>query len=444
MNIVKEELQNQAMLLKITVTEADYGEAVNKTLKDYRKKANVPGFRPGMVPMGIINKMYKKRVTAEESYREASKACMNYLQENKIEILGEPMPSETQPELDFDNATEFEFHFELGLAPEVNVDLSKVKITKYNIPVEDKMREGYKENYLRRFGKLVDVEEATSDEALSGTLEQEGKTIEKAYVGLIGMSEEERKPFIGKKKGDKIEVDVNELYKQPSQRAAILSVKEEELEGIDPKFTFTIEQIQKFQNPEMNEEFFKQAFPSGDVTTEEQFDSMIEKQIERDLERETDYKFIDDTKKAVIEAAKLALPVPFLKNWLYAINEGKFTKEAIDKNFSQFEEMMSWDILKRHFAGEAKTEVSPEEAKQEAKALAAQQFAYYGMPNVEENMLENYASSILGNKEEARKIYDRLAERKVVDYIAGKAKVTNKKITAEAFGKLINPVPEAE
>ncbi len=443
MNIVKETLENQAALLRVTVESADYAEAVEKSLKNYRKKANMPGFRPGMVPMGVINKMYRKGVTAEESYRKASEAMIAYLDENKINILGEPLPSKEQKNLDFENDTQFEFCFEVGLAPEVNIDLGKINVTRYTITVSDEMKKEYKDNYLRRFGKLVDTDVVTSDEALSVTLEQEGMSVEDAYVGLVSMSEEERKPFIGKKVGDKMEVNINDLYKQPAQRAAVLQVKEDELEGINPVFNLTITRIRKFENPEMNEAFFKEAFPAGDITNEEQFDAMIAEKVADNLKQETRYKFVDDTKKALMKAAALTLPEPFLKNWLYAINDGKFSMEEIEKDFPQFLEMMAWDVIKRHYAQEGKIEISKEDAVAEAKATAAMQFAYYGMPNVEESMLNNYADSMLANKEEARKIYDRLAENKVIDYVAASIKVKDKEVSREDFVKLFE-APAAE
>lgn len=439
MNVVIENLENQAALVKVSVSESDYKEAVEKSLKAYKKKANVPGFRPGMVPMSIVNKMYKKGVTAEESYRTASVAMMKHMQDNNIEFLGEPLPAESQPALDFDTQADFEFHFEIGIAPKVEVDLSKLELTRYKISIDDKMRQGYKENYLRRFGKLVDKDIVTKEEAISGTLSNDDMTIEDAYVGLISMTEEERAPFIGKKVGDVMNVNVNELYKTASQRASILSVKEEELDSINPEFTFTITRIRNFEAPELNEELFKEAFPNGDVTSEEQFNTMVEESLTKDLARETNYKFIDDTRSSLIKAAEMTLPESFLKKWLFTINEGKFTMEQIESEFSSFADMMTFDMLKRKFTAEASLQVAPEEAKDEAKALAAQQFAYYGMPNVDDDMLSNYADTIMANKEEANKIYERLSETKVIDYVASKAKVSEKSITVEEFAKMVNP-----
>lgn len=437
MNVVRENLENQTALLRVTVGEADYKEQVDKQLKDYKRKANVPGFRPGMVPMGIINKMYRKGLVADNAYRKATDSAFEYIKENNIETVGDLMPSEKQEELDFENGTDFEFVFEIGLAPEVELGLSKKNsVTKYVIEPNDDMRKGFRSNYMRRFGKLVDVDEVVDDEALTGTLTQGDTIVEDAYVGLISMDEEARKPFIGKKVGDTVEVDVNEIYKTPSQRASILGVKEDELEGMDPKYTFTITQIRKFAEPELNEEFFKLAFPAGDVTTAEQFDAKIDEQVRAELAKETDFKFTADLRKYLLEKANLNLPEEFLKNWLYQVNEGKFTMEDIEKEFPQFLDMIRWDLIRRKVMKENNLEITQDDVKAEAKEVAMMQFQYYGMHTVADDMLENFVGSILGNKEEVRKIYDKVGERKVVDAVSEQIKINEKSVTPEEFQKL--------
>lgn len=437
MNVVRENLENQTALLRVTVGEADYKEQVDKQLKDYKRKANVPGFRPGMVPMGIINKMYRKGLVADNAYRKATDSAFEYIKENNIETVGDLMPSEKQEELDFENGTDFEFVFEIGLAPEVELGLSKKNsVTKYVIEPNDDMRKGFHSNYMRRFGKLVDVDEVVDDEALTGTLTQGDEKIEDAYVGLISMDEEARKPFIGKKVGDTIEVDVNEIYKTPSQRASILGVKEDELEGMDPKYTFTITQIRKFAEPELNEEFFKLAFPAGDVTTAEQFDAKIDEQVRAELAKETDFKFTADLRKYLLEKANLNLPEEFLKNWLYQVNEGKFTMEDIEKEFPQFLDMIRWDLIRRKVMKDNNLEITQDDVKAEAKEVAMMQFQYYGMHTVADDMLENFVGSILGNKEEVRKIYDKVGERKVVEAVSEQIKINEKSVTPEEFQKL--------
>ena len=438
MNIVRENLENLTTLLKVTVGEADYSEAVDKALRTYKRKANVPGFRPGMVPMGIINKMYRKGVVAEESYRAASKACFDYIEKEKLTLVGDMIPSDKQQPLDFDDSTEYEFVFEVGLAPEIGIDLSKKdKVTRYPIRIEDKMRDGYRTNFLNRFGKLTDVDTVEKEDALDVTLEQGDTKVEEAYVGLIGMSDEDRAPFIGKKVGDSLDVDVTKLFKTPSQRAAALGVKEADLEGMDPNYKLTINKIRRFVAPEMNEEFFKTAFPDGGVATPEAFEKYIEEQIARDLSRETDFLLHLDVRKFLLKKAGLVMPEAFLKNWLYTINEGKFSMEEIDKDFDRFLDMMRWNLIQKHYIDALKLEVTPEEATEEAKKMAAAQFAYYGIPNVDGETLANYAKNILGNKEENRKVYEKLFENKVIDAVIPQITVSEKAISAEDFGKLV-------
>ena len=292
MKITREQRELGTSILKVVVGEQDYGEAVDKMLRDYKRKANVPGFRPGMVPMGIVRKMYGKGAVAEQAYRIASNSVFEYLQKEGIDYVGDVIPSDEQGDFDFENNTEHEFMFEIGEAPKVEVELSaKDKLTYSTIKVDKKMLSAYKDNYLRRYGRLVDVEKVKKDEALTVVLDNGDIKVDDAYVGLISMSDEERKPFIGKKVGAKMEVDVNELYKSASQRAAILKVKEDELETINPKFELEIKQIRQFANPELNEEFFKMAFPAGNVNSEEELDAFLSAEVETELSREADYMF---------------------------------------------------------------------------------------------------------------------------------------------------------
>ena len=437
MNIVREQHGENNSLIRVTVGPDDYGQEVEKSLREYRRKANIPGFRPGMVPMGIIRKMYGKGVVAEQSYRTASNSVFEYLQKEGIDYLGDVIPAEEQGAFDFENNTEFEFVFEIGEAPAINLDLSeKDKLTYHKIKVDKKMHDDYRSNYLRRYGRLVDAAEVTSDEALTVTLDNGDMNVADAYVGLISMSEEERKPFLGKKVGDKMHVNINELYKNPAQRAACLQVKENELEGINPEFEMEITKIRKFAEPELNEEFFKMAFPQGNVTDEAGFDKLIDEQIAAELRRESDYLFTLQLRDYLVKKADLKMPEAFLKRWLYTINEGKFTMEEIGKDFDQFLKMFTWNYLQKHFIKADNLTVTKEEAEAEAKALAAAQFAQYGMPSAPDEMLAGYAGKILSDKEQGQKIYEKLYEVKVVEDVRSKIKVTEKAVSADDFAKL--------
>ncbi len=437
MKIVREQREGGSSLLRVKVGEADYAQEVEKMLRDYRRKANIPGFRPGMVPMGIVKKMYGKGVLAEQSYRLASNAAFDYLQKEKIDYLGDVIPSDEQGDFDFENGKEFDFVFEFGEAPEIKLDLTeKDKVTYNRIKVDKKMHDDYRSNFLRRFGRLVDTGKVTSDEALSVTLDNGDMNVADAYVGLISLSEEERKPFIGKKVGDKMEVNINELYKNPSQRAAVLQVKQDELEGINPAFSLEITKIRKFAEPELNEEFFKMAFPAGNVTSEADLDKFVDEEIAKELSRESDYLFTLQLRDYLIKKAGLKMPEAFLKRWLYTINEGKFSMEEIEKDFDQFLKMFTWNYMQKHFIQSEKIAVSKDEAVAEAKALAAAQFAQYGMPSAPDDMLAGYAEKILADKEQGQKIYEKLYEVKVVESVKQKIKVTEKAVSADDFASL--------
>ena len=437
MNITREQREGGLSILKVVVNEADYGQAVEKQLRDYKRKANVPGFRPGMVPMGIVKKMYGKHIVAEQSYHLASNSVFEYLQKENIDYVGDVIPSEEQGEFDFENNTEFEFVFEIGEAPKIELELSaKDKVTYSKIKVDKKMHTEYRSNYLRRYGRLIDVDKVEKDEALNVTLDNGDMRIEEAYVGLISMSDEERKEWKGKKVGYKTTVNINELYKKPEQRAAILSVKEDELENIKPEFELEITKIRRFADPELNEEFFKMAFPAGNVTSEEELDKFIDEEIERELKRECDFMFANQMRKFIIEKAGIQMPEEFLKRWLYVINEGKFSREEIEKDFPAFINMFTWNYLQKHFITEGDIKVTPEEAKAEAMSFAQMQFAQYGMPSAPADMLEGFAKQIMENKEQLQKIYEKLFEEKVVEYLRGKIKVTEKAISADDFAKL--------
>ena len=437
MNITREQREVGTSLLKVVVNEQDYGEAVEKMLREYKRKANIPGFRPGMVPMGVVRKMYGKGAVAEQAYKIASNSVFEYLQKEGIDYVGDVIPSDEQGDFDFENNTEHEFMFEIGEAPKIEVALSKDdKLTYNKIKVDAQMIEGYKDNYLRRYGRLVDVEAVAKDEALTVALDNGEIAVDDAYVGLISMSDEERAAFLGKKVGDKMEVDVNELYKSASQRAAILKVKEEELESINPKFSLEIKQIRQFANPELNEEFFKMAFPAGNITSEAELDKFLNSEIESELGREADFLFTIRVRNFLMEKLALQMPADFLKRWLYVINEGKFTKEDIEKDFDAFLKMFTWNYIQKHFIQTYELRVSDEEAQAEAKEFAKAQFAQYGMPSAPEEMIENFSKQILENKEQGQKIYEKLYEAKVVEYVKSQIKVSNKSVSAEEFAKL--------
>lgn len=439
MNITTEEKLGGAMLLTVKVSEADYAPEVDKRLREYRRSANMPGFRPGMVPMGIINKMYRKGVIAEQAYRAASEAMYKYLENNKIEFIGDPLASDEQAEFDFENAAEHEFKFEIGMAPAVEIELGgDDKLTAYKIKIDKGMRQDYRSNFMRRFGRLEDVEEVTSDEALEVSLDNGEIHADDAYIGLVSLSDEERKQFKGKKAGDSMIVNIEEIYKTAKQRSAVLGVGEDELAGISPEFTATIKKIRRFVEPALDPEFYKMAFPEGEVADEAGFAAYIDGQISQELARESDYLFSAQLREFLIKKAGLHMPEGFLRKWLFTINEGKFTEEEIDRDFPAFLKMMAWSRIQNHYIDTLGIEIKQEDLLDEAKTVARMQFAQYGMRQVPDETLTGYAQNILANKEEAQRIFERIRERKVIEAVKGSVKVSEKSVSFEDFQKSAN------
>lgn len=438
MKITRTDLEGQTILLSVLVQNEDYSPVVEKQLKDYAKKASIPGFRPGKAPKSVIQKMYGKNVLVDVCYKLATDSAIEELKTQEIEPLGDLMPAESQPQLDFENGEEFEFIFEVGLAPKVELDFSgEDVIDKYVITPTDEMIEGYTNNFLRQYGKLEDVEAATKDEAITCNLDNGDMRIEDAYVGLISMNDDERAPFIGKKVGDKMTVNVNELYTDVKQRCAILSLSEEELEGINPEFELEITKVRAFVNPEINEEFLAMAFPEGDVKDEEAFKAKILSNVEAELASQIEFKWEDNVRDYTLTKANLTLPEEFLKRWLFSINEEKFSMEQITEEFPQFAKMMKWDLCKRDIVKANELEIKEEDVMAEAKLMAMAAFRQYGLASAADDMLENYAKQILGNKEEARKIFDKVGEKKTIAAIASKVTVNEIRMTVEEFSAMM-------
>lgn len=437
MQVTKVQKEEGVNLLKVVIVASDYEEKVNDELKKYRRNAEIRGFRKGCVPMGVIKSMYGQSVVADTTYRMASEAAFNYLKENNVDYLADVIPAEEQGAFDFKNNTEHEFVFEYAEAPAYEFALTaKNKVEYPKIKVDAEMHKNFLDNFLRRYGSLKDVDEVVNDEALTAVLDNGEIKVEDAYVGLISLDEEARKAFVGCKVGDKKEVNVNDLYKTPSQRAAILKVDEKELNNINPVFSLEITKIRRFENAAVDENLFKTAFPEGNVKSAEELDAYVDAEIAKGLAGESDYAFALKVKNYVIEKADLKFPKEFLKRWLYTINEGKFEMAEIEKEFDSFLGMYTWNFIQSRIATKENISVEEADLLAEACKLAADQYAQYGLPNPPQDMVEDFAKKILEDKDQKRKVAERVLETKIVDFIKTKVKVVEKEYTVAEFSEL--------
>lgn len=445
MNINSEKIDELNAVLTLSVSKDDYAEKVNKVIKDYRKKSNIKGFRPGKAPEGLIRKMYGKSVLLDEVNKLISESISNYIRDEKLKILGEPLPSENQEPIDFDNHEDFEFKFDIAVAPEIEVKLSKKdKVPYYSIKVDKDMQEKQTDHYLSKFGKFVDVEEVTSGEMIKGNIRQvdasedkEPVIAEDVTISLEVMKDKEiKESFKGKKPGEEITFDLRKAYPSDVEISSMLKIEKEQAKDISGNFELEIKSIQKFEKAELNQELFDNAFGEGTIKTKEEFNKKIIEELKGSLEKESDYRFIFDAKDKLISKFKPKLPEAFLKRWLKAANEGKLTEEHIDNEFDAFLKDLQWQLIKDAIITENEIKVEPEEALEMAKELTKMQFQQYGMSYIPDEHLENYAQEIMKKDEERKKIYEKKFEDKVVDFVKDTVKLDKKEVSSDDFQKI--------
>ena len=448
MNITRENADELNAVLKLELTKEDYEERVNTVLKDYKKKANIPGFRPGKVPMGMIQKMYGKPVLAEEINKLVSESLSKYLVDEKLNILGEPLPHEGDIKpVDFDNDSEFEFKFDVAIAPEFELKLSaKDKVPFYSIKIDDELIDKYADNYTQRFGEFSHVDVIEEKDVLTtkivqvddkGEVLDGGLFVDEARLATDVIKDEKiKKQVLAAKKGDELIFDLKKAYPNDTEIAALLKIKAEEAANVSGDFKITVNEIQRFNKAELNQELFDKVYGEGTVKSIEEFRAKLAEEAKNNLKNDIEFRFKLDVKESLAKKFKKDLPEAFLKRWLIAVNEGKFTAEDIDKDFDKFTEDLKWQLIKDKVAKENNIEIKPEDIKAAAIENARMQFAYYGMASVPDEHLEQFAQRTLDNQEEVRKLHEGKMEDLVVAKIKESIKVDEKEISMEKFNKL--------
>ena len=448
MNIKFESADKINGVMTITVEKADYEEKVLKTLKNYRKKANVPGFRPGMVPMGLIKKQYGTAVKVDEVNRVLGEKLYEYIRENKIQMLGEPLPSEKQVPQDLEGDGPFEFVLDIAIAPEFKAELtSKDSIDYYDITVDDKLIEDQVQMYASQAGEFVEAQEWSGNDTLKGDLRQldaEGNTLEGGITTEGGMvmpsyikGEDEKKKFEGAKPGDIITFNPKKAYpNNDAEVAALLKVKKEEVADLESDFSFQITEIRHFQPAAVDEKLFEKVF-GEDVKTEADFRQKIADSIKPQLVGNSDYKFLLDVRKYLEEkVGKLEFPEALLKRVMINNNKDK-GEEYVEKNFEGSIKELAWHLIKEQLVEANNIKVEDTDLKEIAKQAVRAQFAQYGMSNVPDDVLENYAVEQLKKRENAEQYVDRAVDVKLTNALKQVVKLNVKKVTLDEFNKMM-------
>jgi trigger factor len=431
----------------LQIEKNDYAERVEKTLRDYRKKANIPGFRPGMVPVGLIKKMYGKAVIAEEINKIVSDELFKYIKDNNINMLGEPMPNETeQKEIDFNTQEDFEFVFDLGLAPEFDVEVTgKDKVKYYNITVSDEMIENQLKSYTSRYGKYVQEETVEEKDMLKGEMlelangkvNESGIKLSDAVLTPAYIKDEATKAlFVNAKKGDVITINPAKAFEDAAEISSLLKVSKDEAKNITSDFQFKIEGITRYHESAIDQELFDKVYGEGVVTSEEEFKAKIKANIQESLQGDSDYKFgIDARDMLLAKYDNLVFPDAFLKRWVLATNEN-LTVETLEADYSKMIADLKWQLIKDKIAKANDTKIETSDIEEYAKKITKAQFAQYGMVGMDDELVANYAKDMLKKEETLKGIIEKVAENKVFDIVKANVKLETKEISIEDFNKM--------
>ena len=447
MNITRENIDDLNTVLKVEIKKPDYADKVETVLKDYRKKANIKGFRPGMVPIGLVRKMYGRAVQIDEINKMVTENIQQYISDNKLEVLGDPLPkTDEQDHIDFGTQDDFTFSFELGLSPAVDLKLSKkTKVTRYDIKIDDKMRNDHTENYTRRFGQLRNEETIEEKDVVKGRIEAvtengeiiaDGLSVESTSLGVDIIKDNKiRKQFVGKGLNESVDFELKKAFPNDSEVAGLLHMKKEEVENIDGTFRFTISEISRFYPAELNQELFDRIYGEGVISSEEEFRKKIDEEISAGLSRESEYKLMIDIKALALEKTELPLPEEFLKKWLLRVNENT-TAEQIEKEFDSFRKDLRWQLIRNKIARDNEVKITEEELLAEAARVTRYQFQQYGLFYATDEQINTYAKETLKREEDAKRIADKIVEEKVIAILKDLVRIEEKPVSAEEFNKL--------
>ena len=449
MNISLENIDKVSAVLSIKMEKADYADKVEKALKDLRRKASIPGFRPGQVPIGLLKRRFGKDITAEEVNKLLREKLYAYIKENNLDILGEPLPSEDrQQDIDFNTMEEFSFAFDVALAPEFKAELSgEDTIDYYDIQVNDKMIDDQVKMYTQRAGNYDHVDSYEAKDMVKGLLAEldgngnmkdGGVQVENAVLMPEYMKNDEQKAvFNGCKVNDVLVFNPYKAYDgHDVEIASLLEIKKENVPAMTSDFSFQVQEITRFKEAELNQELFDQVFEKGTVTSEEAFRNKIKETLAEQFAADSDYKFFLDVRAYLTnKVGKLEYPDAFLKRYMRVSNADKDEK-FVEENYEKSIEELTWHLIKEKLVKAYGIKVEEEDLIATAKFITKIQFAQYGMVNMPEAMLDNYAREMLKKQDKAETLVNRSIDNKLSAALKNVVKLNRKEISVEDFNKM--------
>ncbi|WP_299312310.1 trigger factor [uncultured Aquimarina sp.] len=436
MNISKEQLDDLNAVVTVDIAKADYNDKVENILKDYRKNANIPGFRKGHVPMGLVKKQYGKAVLVDEVNKLLQDALNKYLTEEKLDVLGNPLPKE-QDSFDWDT-DDYSFEFELGLAPKFEIKLNgKKAITNYKIVATDEMIDNQITTIQKQYGKLVPKESAEKDDLINGTFLNEEKEIENQTTISLDKIKGKRNSdkFIGSKVGDVLTLKTKGLFSDDNDLMNALKVSQEDVKGLDVEVTFTISEINNQELADLDQDLFDKLYGKDGVKSVTELKEKIKEDAARQFVQQSDQQLLNDVTESVLENTKFDLPTEFLQKWIQTTGEQPLTEDQAKDEYEKSEKGLRFQLIEGKIITDNNLQVTFEELKEFAKDLIKGQMAQFGQMSPEDKELEDIAARILSNQDEVKRISEQLMSQKLLAYYKDNVKLKEKEVTFDDFVK---------
>lgn len=444
MEITLDKKNSTEGLIKIKINEADYQPKYEQKIRDYSRKANIKGFRAGKVPTGVVKKMFGKSILVEEINHMLSHKLSDYIKENNLRIIGEPLPNHTKANaINWDNQKDFEFEYQIGIAEDFSYDLSsKVKIKAYPIEVDDKVINETVADLTKRFGKAEYPETSEATDNLFGGLSpanEDGFKNETAVIDITKVTKKEQSQFVGLKKGDEVTFEISKIFDKDVDVATLLDVSEDVAKKAKGKYTLKIENISRVEAAAINQELFDRVFGKDTVTDEAAFNAKVKETISQNYKRESDYFLDHNLEDHFIKNTKVNLPEDFLKNWLKATSEGKVTDDVIAKEFDAYTRTLKWDLIKNKIAEDNKISVETAEVQARAKEVILSQFGGATFAEQLDDKLDGIAENYLSheNGQNFMRLYNQLRNDKIMKHIRENVTVVDKSVSVEEFKKIV-------
>ena len=437
MNITKNQTDALNCQVTIDIAAEDYAEALKKRLNGYRRNADIKGFRKGMAPMSLIQRLYGDQSLYEAVNRLVSDQLDTFIRNEKIRIVGEPLPSEDQPQLEWKSGNDFTFKFDIAQTPELNFEVGEGdKIPYYEINVTEDAKKAMRDQMLQQYGSLQEGDKASENDYIVADIANEAHSAEGVYVSIAHVAEIARPLFVGKKAGDKFTVDVSVAFENETDRASMLKVDKAKLATLDPVITFTVVNVKTFKAAESNQETWNQMFGEGTVTSEDQFMEKVVERIRANHTQEANYRFGNDVRKYFVDKAAIDLPEAFLKRWLVYANEGKYSAEDVEKEFPAFVEDFKWQLTRGYLMQKLGLKVEKQDIQEAAESYVAYQYAMYGMGNVPQDLIKSSARNILEDENQVRRLEEQVEDNKTISTLRERVTLQTKKISEEKFRAL--------